>query len=133
MYLGMLNNEKKHLFLDLEIYMCQIDGDFSDEERNIINAHCMEMRIDNNNFKPELLLDELLSKLQSELSEREKRIVFFELSGTVLADNVYHKSERKLMERLAEILEVDQNNLDKAVALIHDLKGVYSRCAEYIG
>ena len=29
MYLSMLDNEKKHLFLELEIYMSKIDGDFS--------------------------------------------------------------------------------------------------------
>ena len=32
MYLSMLNTEQKHLFLDLELYMSKVDGDFSEEE-----------------------------------------------------------------------------------------------------
>ena len=88
MYLSMLNNEKKHLFLNLEIYLSSIDGDFSDEEKKIIDVHCIEMHIDNNNYEADMPLDEVLKKLKETLTHSEYRIVFLELAATIMADDV---------------------------------------------
>ncbi len=70
--------------------MSRTDGNFSDEEKAIIDTHCIEMHIDNNSYECELPLEGVLSKISSEFSEQEKRIVFLELAATVLADKVYH-------------------------------------------
>ena len=89
---------QKHLFLDLELYMSKVDGDFSEEEKNIINAHCMEMRIDNNNYESEVAIDELVTAIKEKFTHKEKHILFLELTATVLADGVYHEAEKELME-----------------------------------
>ncbi len=62
MYLARLGLEQKHMFLDLELYLSRIDGEFSDEEKQIIDAHCMEMHIDNNQYECELPYKELVLK-----------------------------------------------------------------------
>ena len=74
MYLSLLDNEKKHLFLDLELYMSCSDGEFSIDEKNIIDVHCLEMEIDNNNYQPDLPKDLLLNKLKTSLTIKEKKI-----------------------------------------------------------
>ena len=88
MYLAMLDNEKRHLFLDLELYISKIDGDFSEQEKRVIDTHCIEMHIDNNNYESETSYDEMMSRLSETFSKQEKRIVFIELLATVLADDL---------------------------------------------
>ena len=132
MYLSMLSNEKKHLFLNLEIYMSKIDGEFTNAEKMIIDAHCMEMHIDNNNYEADMSQDEVLRNLQESLTDEERRIVFLELVATVMADDVYHEAEEKLINRFAELLEIDENGVNEAFSIIKDMKAVYERCAKYI-
>jgi tellurite resistance protein len=128
----MLDIEKKHMFLNLEIIMSQIDGEFSDDEKRIIDTHCLEMHIDNNNYEIELPIDELLFKIKNSFSEQEKYIIFLELVATVLADGVYHDKEKNLIEKLAEILNIPNEDIDEAFSIINDMKLVYERCANYI-
>lgn len=132
MYLNMLDIEKKHLFLDLEIYMSKIDGDFSEAEKQIIDAHCIEMHIDNNNYSTELDQDNLLGKLQDDLSFQERRIFFFELMATVLADDVYHDAEKELIHKLAVILNISEREIKETFSIVVDIKAVYKRCADFI-
>lgn len=132
MYLARLSNEKKHLFLDLEIYLSKIDGDFSELEKNIINTHCAEMRIDNNNYETELSYEELLIKLRDDLNLEEKHIIFLELVAVILADNVYHNAEKNMVVRLAEILNISQNNISKAFEIINTIKEGYEESLKFI-
>ena len=132
MYLSMLNSEKRHLFLNLEIYMSQIDGDFSDEEKTIIDAHCIEMHIDNNGYEPDMKRDDVLKQLQDTLTTQEKKIVFFELVAVILADNVYHEAEKEMVNKLATLLNVSDKDVADAFSIINDMKNVYERCARYI-
>lgn len=132
MYLNMLNRREKHLFLALEIYISEIDGDFSDEEKQIINAHCLEMGIDNNNFELRMEGEEILKEIEGNLDDTKKHIFFLELAGIVLADNMYYEKERQIMERLANILKIKQEEIDEAFSIIKDLKSVYLRCAKYV-
>ena len=132
MYLARLSVEKRYLFRDLEIIMSKIDGDFSPNEKLIIDTHCVEMHIDNNNYESELSEDELLKKIEDGLNENEQRIFFFELAATVLADDVYHESEKKLINKLSNVLKIDNDKVDDAFDIINDLKSVYARCESYI-
>lgn len=132
MYLSMLDTKKKHLFLDLELYMAKIDGDFSIHEKEIIDAHCLEMRIDNNGYVPEIPLDNVITELKNTLTIQEKHIVFLELVATILADNVYHENEEALIEKLETVFEISDNEKETAFSIMSDMKKAYERCAAFI-
>lgn len=132
MYLSKLSNQKRHMFRDLEIYISKIDGEFNDLEKNIINTHCIEMRIDNNNYENELPYDELLVKLKNECSLEEKRIIFIELSAVALADNVFNNVERKMIEHLAKIFDINSNDIEKAIDIISRLKIGYENFSSFV-
>lgn len=131
MYLSMLSSEKKRLFLNLEIYLSKVDSDFSDAEKTIIDAHCIEMHIDNNNYDVDMTQSEVFDGLR-ELTHQESKIVFLELVGTIMADNVYHVEEKALVKKMAEILGMTEEDIDSAFSIIADMKNVYERCADYI-
>lgn len=132
MYLGRLNLEEKHSFLDLETYIAKTDGDFSDSEKEIIDAHCIEMHIDNNGYEPEKSLDEVLRSLR-QMSQSKRYIVFLEITATVLADEVYQDCEKMLLSKLAQTLEIHEKEIQNAMDIMRDLKKDYSRCAAFIG
>jgi len=131
MYLSMLSNTNKRLFLNLEIYLSKVDSDFSENERIIIDAHCMEMHIDNNNYEADMSQSEIFEGLKA-LTKQESKIVFLELVGTIMADNVYHVEEKALVNKLAEALKLEENDISLVFSIITDMKNVYERCAEYV-
>lgn len=131
MYLSMLSETNKRLFLNLEIYLSKVDSDFSENERIIIDAHCIEMHIDNNNYEADMSQSEIFEGLKA-LTKQESKIVFLELVGTIMADNVYHVEERALVNKLAEALKLEENDISLVFSIITDMKNVYERCAEYI-
>ena len=130
MYLSMLSDTNKRLFLNLEIYLSKVDSDFSENERIIIDAHCMEMHIDNNNYEADMSQSEIFEGLKA-LTKQESKIVFLELVGTIMADNVYHVEEKALVNKLAEALKLEENDISLVFSIITDMKNVYERCAEY--
>jgi hypothetical protein len=127
----MLSNTNKRLFLNLEIYLSKVDSDFSENERIIIDAHCMEMHIDNNNYEADMSQSEIFEGLKA-LTKQESKIVFLELVGTIMADNVYHVEEKALVNKLAEALKLEENDISLVFSIITDMKNVYERCAEYV-
>ena len=131
MYLSMLSDTNKRLFLNLEIYLSKVDSDFSENERIIIDAHCIEMHIDNNNYEADMSQSEIFEGLKA-LTKQESKIVFLELVGTIMADNVYHVEERALVNKLAEALKLEENDISLVFSIITDMKNIYEKCAEYI-
>ena len=131
MYLSMLSDTNKRLFLNLEIYLSKVDSDFSENERIISDAHCMEMHIDNNNYEADMSQSEIFEGLKA-LTKQESKIVFLELVGTIMADNVYHVEEKALVNKLAEALKLEENDISLVFSIITDMKNVYERCAEYV-
>ena len=102
----MLSNEKKHLFLNLEIYMAKVDGEFSEDERQIIDTHCLEMHIDNNNYETDMSQDDVIKQLQNSLTHEEQKMVFLELIATIMADDIYHEKEKNLTNKLADVFDI---------------------------
>lgn len=131
MYLSVLDLETKYLFLDLELYISKTDGEFNDLEKQIIDTHCIEMHIDNNNYQCELPLSVVYEKL-GKCTEEEKRIIFIEMLAVVLADKVYHQSEKILVDRLANILKIKDEDVKKAFAAVEEMKEAYVKFSNFV-
>ena len=131
MYLSKLSNEKKHLFLDLELYISNADSEFSNQEKNIIDVHCLEMHIDCNKYQCELPLDEVYKKLER-CTPEEQHIIFIEMLATVIADEVYHDEEKKIVETIGTILNISRKEIEQAFSIIYNLKKIYEELANFI-
>ena len=131
MYLSVLDLETKHLFLDLELYISKTDGEFNDLEKQIIDTHCIEMHIDNNNYQCELPLSVVYEKL-GKCTEEEKRIIFIEMLAVVLADKVYHQSEKILVDRLANVLKIKDEDVKKVFVAVEEMKEAYVKFSNFV-
>lgn len=106
MYLNLLNEEAKEVFLDLCINLAESDDDFCQKEKNLIDQFCQEMNI-KHRYMAKLSLDKSLNRLNELCDERGKRAVTAEIIGLVIADGYKDMSEREgeynaMLDKLSE-------------------------------
>lgn len=109
MYLSMLNEEQKGMFLELAYQLALIDNDFSEKERAMIESYCNEMQI----AVPEVIrakpIDEVIGTMKSECTMQEKKIMIFEMLGLVLVDGHYDDAEKKAVEEIMRIFGIEES------------------------
>jgi len=107
MFLGLLNQEEKVVFLQLAHHMARSDGDFSDKQKEIISTYCYEMGIedieyDENSFN----LNSLLKTIKNKESQK---IFLLEIMALVYSDNILHEEEEKILNDMINIFGFEKN------------------------
>lgn len=99
MYLEMLTEKERKLFLDLAYQAMECDGEISQEEMETIKSYEVECQLPG--YKRTQRTEKECLKLlkQSEMSHR--RIVLIELTGIWSADNEWKDAELAMMDRVA--------------------------------
>ncbi len=107
MFLNRLKKKEKKAFLELAHHVARSDGDFSDDEKNIIEKYCMEMQIENLAFNDKKFdIYDTLSKFKSQNS---KKIVVLELMALIYSDDYLHEGERVVLEKILEEFDLSYN------------------------
>lgn len=132
MYLNLLAEDKKILFRELDIYTAKIDNDFHEKEKEVINYHCMEMNIDNNDFKNKLSLEEVIESIKTTYTIQEVKMAFLELLAVILADDVIESSEKELLDILTKKFCIDDIEKENAINAIVTLKDAYAKMSCFI-
>ena len=110
MLLMQLKNNEKFAFLNLAYYIANIDGEFEQEEKDIIEEYCAEMGIDNVSYDLEKFnLEDTLNKI---LSSKSKKIVLLELMILIHSDDKFHRFEQGVIDKIANQFDVSQNQLN---------------------
>ncbi|MCD2434888.1 TerB family tellurite resistance protein [Acidaminococcus sp. NSJ-142] len=108
MYLNLLKDQEKKMFLDLCKTIGNSDGDYSDSEKTIIKAYCQEMNIPYDDEPCQQDGEALMKELAAQCSPREKKIIVLELIGLALADEHFTDDERKLIATATKIFGVGE-------------------------
>lgn len=109
MLLMQLKNTEKFAFVNLAYYIANIDGEFEQEEKNIIQEYCVEMGVDNVIYDEEKFdLEETLSKIES---LKSKKIVLLELMILVHSDDKFHRFEQSIIEKIANHFGISSKQL----------------------
>lgn len=98
MFLNMLSDQQKELFLDLCLYIVHADGKYTNEEKNLVESFCCEMGIDYTSQMKSTDYVSTVRKIVAISSDYEKKIIGFELMGVVYADGIFHDEERYYIE-----------------------------------
>jgi len=105
MFLSKLNEQEKQAFLGLAHHLARSDGDFSDKQKALIHAYCVEMETEDIKFdESKFNLSDTLSCVISPISQR---IFLFELMALVYSDDYMHPDERAVLDDV-----IDEFNLD---------------------
>lgn len=126
MYLALLKENLKELFLELAVKFALTDGTYSDDERVIIANYCKEMEIIYSWEKSEKSVDEIVTQINLLCTFQEKKIIFFELIGLAMCDNVYHEKEMEIVELMRKTFGLEkkfQEDCENILKEYIDLQG----------
>lgn len=120
MYLAMLNEDQKSMFLSLALYLAKIDNDYSVQEQEIIQSYCDEMNIKTNQFVEFKSVNQLISMLDESCDMITKRIIVFEAIGLALIDQDYSDEEKKIIHLMSSYFGIEQGYLEECEQLIRE-------------
>lgn len=131
MYLALLKNEEKELFLGLAYNLATLDRDYSDIEKATIAGYCQEMQII---FERKMVksLEEILIRINKISDEITKKIVVFEAVGLAMVDNNYEDSERNVIARMENIFELEIGFSVKCESILNEYISLQGRLNQLI-
>ncbi len=107
MFLNRLTPSEKKSFLMLSHHVAHVDGDFSDEELDMIRKYCMEMQMDEVSYDATTFnLTEILSVFES---DKSKKIALLEIMALIYADGRVAKEEEELLSEMIDRFELNPN------------------------
>lgn len=120
MYLALLSDEQKELFLGLAYHIAVLDEDYRDAEKAIIAGYCQEMKTTFVKEKMVKPIEYILSKLNSISDKRVKKIIVFEAIGLSMVDNNYDDDERKLVARMETLFGLESGFAIKCESILNE-------------
>ena len=117
MYLSILSNEEKKLFLDLAYDLASADGDVGAEEKTMVQHYCEEMDIE---WIPIFPIDraEIIEKIKNNSTIESKKIIIFELIGLAMADNKYEEAEKNIIMTISSKIDLTMDYVEKCEKII---------------
>ncbi len=100
MFLNRLKEKEKVAFLQLAHHIAKSDGDFAEEEEEIIEKYCMEMQIENIDYNEDNF--DIYDVLDVFKSEKSKKVVLLEIMALIYSDDYLHPAERRVLEKIIE-------------------------------
>lgn len=131
-YLHLMNEKEKELFIGLAYGLASADGDYSDEEKVLIDGYCKEMQItfdEKGMVRPAAdIIDEMAEKSDGQI----KKIIVFELIGLAMVDGNYEGSERTIINQIEEKFQMDTGFADKCEKVISDYIAFQSKINQLV-
>lgn len=103
MYLAMLSQKQKELFLDLSIFSMQSDGIIEPREQELVYQYCTEMDIERRVAPQCDSVEEVLNELKHISTDSELKEMTIELVALMYADEDFADEENALLTKLQEI------------------------------
>lgn len=113
MFLKRLNQIEKEAFVSLAVKAAEANGQFADEEYQMIEEYCEEMGIaffDARNVKP---MDDVI-RVFADSEEQHKKIAVMEIIGLMYADGGYDTDEKAFVGKFADGIGVSQETVKKS-------------------
>ena len=95
MYLSILKENEKELFLELVYALSSVDGDVANEEKIMIQSYCDELGIVASPSNISKL--DVVNTLAENSDIQSKKIIIFELIGLAMTDNNYNEEEKEFV------------------------------------
>ncbi len=122
MFLRIMNQEEKKKFLEFAYKVANIDGEYAEEEQEIIDSYKNELDLDTigDTGSIEELIDFFASKTES-----LKKVILFETVGLVNADDKIEKEESDVLSLMNDKFGFNAEISNKINATAKKLQEVY--------
>lgn len=111
MFLNQLMKSNKEDFLRICVYASLANGVFAEEEKNMLFAYCREMDIKEEVPDTAEPFEILISRMQQNTTNKEKKIITLEILALMKTDGLYDEKEHSFMENLITGLGLSHGTL----------------------
>ena len=124
MFLGLLNRKEKLKFLDLAIYMIDVDGEPTLVEKRLLETIKAELGkeiVDEYTFTRS---DDVDNTIQFFIDSNKvvRNIIFLNLSKIMLVDDFYNTSEHVLLEKVQKAFQITSEKRRELIKLVYEEK-----------
>lgn len=127
MYLPLLKENEKELFLGLAHGVSLLDGTLGNEEQQMLESYCAEMGVSIkllHNISP---LDTVVDQLSLNSSMLTKKIIIFEIVGLAMSDGSYDNVEKDFIASLIPKFNLSNDYLSQCESYISDYMNLQSK------
>lgn len=132
MYLNLLEEKSKKIFLKLVCQLVAADGNYSSEEKMMIAEYCREMQIDFVQEEMKESIHDIIANINSSCDVKEKRIIIFEAIGLAMIDNCYDIREKKIVDKMTDVFELKKEFCDKCETLVNEYISLQKKIGELV-
>ena len=125
MFLEILKDDQKDLFLQLAVIAAKENGYVDEAESEMLLKFANEMKIAPKT-EAVLSLDEIVDGLAKSCDIREKRIVLFEAAGIMNTDGEYDDAEYEFLKKIAAKFEISEQELGTLMGLVSDYVALFN-------
>lgn len=122
MFTGIMNDEEKEKFLELIFKTATCDGEYADEEKELISSYMMELNL--SEIKDTATIQELIDYFANKPLILQK-IVCFEMYGMIMADEMIEKDEERIMNCMKKKFKLETDDFDSIMLVANKLKKIY--------
>jgi len=107
MFLNRLNSKEKVSFLELAHHVARSDGDFTKDEKSIVESYCFEMQIEDIEYNEEnFKLSKVLAVFENKMSEK---VLLLELMALVYSDNKVDCKEQEIIDTIVQSFAINSS------------------------
>lgn len=132
MFLNLLNDEEKSIFLKLAISVIQADGKLEESEKAIVAEYAREMGMEtytlNETIEPLLLAE----KIGKSSSDSVKRIFLLELLACAQADGDFTADEQCLIKSFVKAFGLSESSLNETLDLLNEYTKISHKLMSFI-
>lgn len=130
MFLSLLNQKETLKFLDLAIYMVDIDGEPTDIEKNILERMFREVGyvVSEYSFENSSSIEDTIEFFVSK-NRVVKNVVFLNLAKITLVDDLYNTTEHLFLEKIQEKFDITPERRRELMALAYEERDLREKAA----
>ena len=131
MFLDVLNNDEKELFLDLAIKAAEANGEVATEEIKMLHAFAAEMKI-KARAKSDLELSEILKKFVENSSKKSMKVILFELIGILFADAEFDEQEKAFLNKVKNAFGFEDSLINEMISEINEYSSLFAKICKTV-
>lgn len=133
MFLSLLNRKEKLKFIDLAVYMVDIDGEPTVVEKRIMKRMIAEIDdiVPEYTFEKNKGIDEIIEFFQS-ANQVVKNIVFLNLVTISMEDDLYNTSEHLFLEEIQTKLDISAQKRRDLMSIVYEERDLREKASRVI-
>ena len=120
MFLSLLNKKEMLKFLDLAIYMVDIDGEPTDVEKRVLTKVIAELDAVKDEFSFRLAdtVENTINFFQS-ANQVVRNVVYLNLVTISMEDDLYNTSELLFLEKIQKVFEISAEKRRELISIVY--------------